>query len=96
MVEDLLNGNFTYTDSGLLDKSHIHLFTYKEILSMFEQAGYSVEEIRTQLSGLSDRQRELIGKLVELSSGSTKEMFESFQYIVRGRFVSTQSIYCVM
>lgn len=96
VVEDLLNGNFTYTDSGLLDKSHIHLFTYKEILSMFEQAGYSVEEIRTQLSGLSDRQRELIGKLVELSSGSTKEMFESFQYIVRGRFVSTQSIYCVM
>lgn len=44
VIEQLLYGNFTYTDIGLLDKTYIHLFTYNEIVRMFDEAGYDICE----------------------------------------------------
>lgn len=36
----ILNGNFKYTTTGLLDYDHKHLFTYNEIGRMFSEEGY--------------------------------------------------------
>lgn len=85
VVEDLINVNFTYRDEGLLDRTHIHLFTYKEILSMFEKADYKIENVITRELPLEKKQKELVEKLVELSEGSEAFMFETFQYVIRAR-----------
>lgn len=41
---NLLVDDFTYTDVGLLDKTHIHLFTYRSIASLFASAGLLIED----------------------------------------------------
>jgi 2-polyprenyl-3-methyl-5-hydroxy-6-metoxy-1,4-benzoquinol methylase len=41
----LLGGRFRYTDRGILDRSHTHLFTRATLAETLERAGYRVERI---------------------------------------------------
>ena len=41
---NLLLNDFTYTQYGVLDETHVHLFTYKSIASMFASAGLCIEK----------------------------------------------------
>lgn len=85
IMQQLLNGRFQYQDTGLLDRSHIHFFTYYEILSMFQEEGFLVEEVRTASEPLTKEQEHLIGKLLELSNNVDEHMYSTFQYVVRAR-----------
>lgn len=40
----LMTDDFTYTSLGLLDETHIHLFTYKSIASGLADAGFRIEK----------------------------------------------------
>lgn len=39
VILELMQGEFTYQDTGLLDKTHLRFFTYKTALNLFKQAG---------------------------------------------------------
>ena len=80
VMEKLLQGHFTYTETGLLDKTHIHFFTYNEIVKMFEDGGYKVEKVKTIVRPISERQEDLIRKLLKVQKGASKFMYEAFQY----------------
>ena len=41
----LLGGRWRYTDRGILDRTHIHLFTRKTLVETVEAAGYRVLEL---------------------------------------------------
>jgi 2-polyprenyl-3-methyl-5-hydroxy-6-metoxy-1,4-benzoquinol methylase len=41
----LLGGRFRYTDRGILDRSHTHLFTRATLAETLERAGYHVQRI---------------------------------------------------
>lgn len=41
-VIDLFNGRWDYTESGLMDRTHLRFFTRKTILELFDHAGYDV------------------------------------------------------
>jgi 2-polyprenyl-3-methyl-5-hydroxy-6-metoxy-1,4-benzoquinol methylase len=41
----LLSGRWRYTDRGILDRSHTHLFTRATLAETLERAGYRVERI---------------------------------------------------
>jgi 2-polyprenyl-3-methyl-5-hydroxy-6-metoxy-1,4-benzoquinol methylase len=41
----LLGGRWRYTDRGILDRSHTHLFTRSTLAETLERAGYRVERI---------------------------------------------------
>lgn len=53
VVKDLvLHGNWTYTASGIMDKTHLRFFTRNSIISMFKDTGYepvTVEGIHSVL-----------------------------------------------
>ena len=85
VMEDLLKGNFTYMEVGLLDKTHIHMFTFNEILSMFAVGGYLVERIEPIIYGITREQEELIPKLLALSPDAKEHMYKTFQYLVCAR-----------
>ena len=41
----LLKGDFEYTETGLLDKTHLHFYTVDEIYRVFEEADYEINHI---------------------------------------------------
>lgn len=51
VVAPLLGGRFTYTDSGLLDKTHLRFFTLDELLRLFTDTGYEVQEVERVMVG---------------------------------------------
>jgi 2-polyprenyl-3-methyl-5-hydroxy-6-metoxy-1,4-benzoquinol methylase len=88
VMRDLIKGNFTYQDMGLLDRTHIHFFTRRELLRMLTGAGYQVEELRMSLQeeikDCEESDKKLVQKLVELSGGESVEAeFYAYQYVAK-------------
>ncbi len=42
----LINKNWEYSESGILDSTHFRFFTKKSIVSLFSKCGYSIEKIK--------------------------------------------------
>lgn len=83
VVHALLNGDFHYTDTGLLDKTHIHFFTYNEIVRMFNDKKYDILNITyTIVNSNTEKREKIIADLMSVSDNAQKFMFEAFQYIV--------------
>jgi len=45
----LVEGNWTYQDEGILDRTHLRFFTYHEIIKLFDEAGYIISGINETL-----------------------------------------------
>lgn len=41
----LLRGDFEYTETGLLDKTHIHFYNQREVERVFNEAGYEITNL---------------------------------------------------
>lgn len=82
VMKQLLRGEFKYTDMGLLDRTHIHFFTYKEIINMFNEANYAIEKMEGKLVSISEEEKSLEKKLLEISEAVTPEMYETYQFLV--------------
>ncbi len=77
----LLNGRFPYMDSGLLDRTHIHMFTYNEMVQLFvNDAGLRIEKL-TMNGSLSEADSRLADELLKLGNAE-KFMYQAFQYQV--------------
>ena len=49
VIHKLIEGNWTYEKEGILDETHLRFFTYKEIIKLFSQAGYSIQKVEEVL-----------------------------------------------
>ena len=78
MYNLLTFGLFTYTETGLLDCDHKHLFTIQEMQKMLEKEGFHINEIISiqDRSFYNDWELEFIDKLIAFSDGK----FNDFQY----------------
>lgn len=85
VMEELIEGRFRYRDVGLLDRTHIHLFTYYEIMTLFQDAGYEVKDINGTVFDISERERKIMNILLKLSENTEAWMYETFQYTVRAQ-----------
>jgi 2-polyprenyl-3-methyl-5-hydroxy-6-metoxy-1,4-benzoquinol methylase len=41
---ELMQGNFDYTETGLLDETHLHFYTKNHIEDIFAEAGYAIKD----------------------------------------------------
>lgn len=82
VMQQLLKGEFRYTDVGLLDRTHIHLFTGKEIVNMFESENYRLELLEGVGYQLTEEQETLKEELLKISKEVSPAMYETFQYTV--------------
>lgn len=89
VIEQLIHGMFSYQDTGLLDRTHIHFFTYYEILLMFQDAGYKVEETVRNDIPMSEEQRKIANVLLSLSEDAQDWMYETMQYVVKARRIES-------
>lgn len=57
IVVELLTGHFSYTDTGLLDRTHLRFFTLDSMTALLESCGFMVGEIhRTTMAFEATRQ----------------------------------------
>jgi len=63
VIHNLVEGSWRYTDAGILDRTHLRFFTFKEIERMFDAAGY---EIVGRAANVSRKLQDL-----ELAAGGT-------------------------
>lgn len=47
LIDQLINGRWIYTNWGLLDKTHFHLFTLTELKKLFEQVNLNLEIVKS-------------------------------------------------
>ena len=87
IVINLLKGNFTYRDAGLLDRTHIHLFTLREIQKMLQDTGYVVKAVqkndhREGFLEDSPENRRMIEALFQIEGIADWKEFDAYQYLV--------------
>lgn len=93
VLHELINGNFHYADTGLLDKTHIHFFTYNEIVKMYEENDFNViSTVASNLTPLlSKKDSDFIDALTKLSSHKNDMLFKAFQYITLAEIKDTKN-----
>lgn len=87
VVLDLLKGNFTYEDSGILDRTHIHFFTLQEIIKMFVRCGFEIVDTQGIHMDIvrSETDEEIYRQLLEIPGVASEINFNVYQYIVKAR-----------
>lgn len=85
VMEELIDGRFHYCDMGLLDRTHIHFFTYREIVELFQRSGYLIKYLDGIRFHTTERQKQLEKVLLELSDATEDWMYETFQYVIKAQ-----------
>lgn len=90
VVRSLLEGNWTYEAAGLLDRTHLHFFTRRTIIELFEFAGLRIRSIQAvpgpnyaewQATGRPDEVH--VGRLhISSLPPNEAEEFYIYQYLV--------------
>jgi O-antigen biosynthesis protein len=83
----VFSGTWTYEDSGVLDRDHLRFFTRKDILRMFEEAGFATERLAA-VNGSRSRFFRMTAEKPGLFNALTGGLFRNFlalQYVARFR-----------
>lgn len=83
MMPLLQMGAFTYEDAGILDRTHLHLFTKLEIIRLFVSAEMTVRDMKYTVMGETDAEIEsFIDSLAEFMKQKEREQFLAYQYLL--------------
>lgn len=84
VITKLLQGDFTYKDAGLLDQTHIHFFTYNEIVRMFTSCGYDLVKYDGKIGyeDYSEKDQKLMEQILTLSGIADHQLFQIYQFLV--------------
>ena len=86
MLPLLINDEFTYTDAGILDTTHLKMYTCTEICRLISSNEYEIENIfSTTIGEPSPKMYELINILVQLSSSKDETQYLAYQYVVKAK-----------
>jgi SAM-dependent methyltransferase len=79
----LVHDRWEYTDAGLLDRTHVHLFTITELALMLGRAGYRVDAIDSVQMPMPDELIPLSRLATRLGAGEDVEVrLGAYQYLV--------------
>ena len=82
IIEELLNGYWTYTKAGILDETHLRFFTQTEITKMFDEAGYNVKKYVGNDIGISESGNTLLEKMLKCNIIDNVDDFMAYQWFV--------------
>lgn len=84
VIIPLLKGQFTYQDSGILDKTHLRFFTCQEIVKLFHKAEYNII-IQANMSSPEKEEEKFLDQLCSLEGVTEKNSFLAYQYIIKAK-----------
>lgn len=81
----LLNGNWDYQDSGILDRTHLKFFTKKSICEMFDNVNLKIESlyITESTENYPESNPEMMEKLRNIMSEEAFAQIFAYQYLVK-------------
>lgn len=88
VITNLLRGDFTYENMGVLDKTHLRFFTKKTIIQLFTQAGWEIESITArpvegfQFEKIVNVYKKIAGDL-QVDINELIENLKTYQWVVR-------------
>ncbi len=83
VLRDAIHGLWTYTDSGLLDRTHLRFFTLIELDKMLKNATYSKCEYTANVIPMNSEDEKWVNKFWEMSEFTTSDQFKVYQYLVK-------------
>ena len=88
MLPLLQRDEFSYSDAGILDRTHVKMYTGVEIQKLLLRCGYGIETLGYTVMGKPDEDEEkMIDMLNSLMERPARESFLAYQYILRARCV---------
>jgi 2-polyprenyl-3-methyl-5-hydroxy-6-metoxy-1,4-benzoquinol methylase len=83
----LLEDRFPYADQGLLDRTHVHLFTLRELEAMLAEAGFAPQHLDAHRIPMPQPVRDLLAPVASASpdGGEMLARLEAYQYLVVAR-----------
>jgi spore maturation protein CgeB len=93
VVSALLEGNWSYEPAGLLDETHLHFFARRDMIDLFERAGFRIENLQVVPGPGYDEWRQMgrpgevrVGRL-QIADNLPEEAEEFFvyQYLIVAR-----------
>ncbi|MCR5671751.1 MAG: methyltransferase domain-containing protein [Butyrivibrio sp.] len=84
VIYELLRGNFSYQDAGILDRTHLRFFTKNEVIKLFQERGYEIIDMEGSFwpSESTAAHKEFFDKLLAIDGVVDKSEFEIIQYLV--------------
>ena len=81
----LIDGDWTYEDQGILDRTHLRFFTQRTARALVEQGGYRVVAMDGRAFAISPEQAALRERLLPLlGDGATANDLDAYQWVVVG------------
>ncbi|WP_294379377.1 bifunctional glycosyltransferase family 2 protein/class I SAM-dependent methyltransferase, partial [uncultured Clostridium sp.] len=88
VLKDLLiNGNWTYQEDGILDRTHLRFFTKNEIIKLFYNNGYLIDKMSCIMTDKSDEDQKFIDNLKVFNKENSFE-YEVYQYLIKAKKLS--------
>lgn len=75
-------GNWTYTDAGILDRTHLRFFTKSEITKLFCESGYEVKQYIGKDVGITESAQNMLEKLSQNLLINNSDDFMAYQWLV--------------
>lgn len=82
----LLQDDFTYTDMGILDKTHLRFFTYKTIASFFSKIGFEIVECKAKVSDIENLSKNIPDSVKKYIKNNPHSFV--YQYVLKVKIAS--------
>lgn len=92
IIKSIINGSFSYSDYGALDKRNLRFFTLLEIQKMFDLQRYNLNSILSVKLKDIIEYNDIINALCSISNESIKEQFQSYTYIVKASIKENKTL----
>ena len=83
MIPLLLEDRFTYEDAGILDRTHLRMYTKKEIQTLISSAGFQITDTKPTSVGECPKElKPIMDAVASFDQTGNKDAYEAYQYIV--------------
>ncbi|MCC0649943.1 bifunctional glycosyltransferase family 2 protein/class I SAM-dependent methyltransferase [Clostridioides sp. ZZV15-6598] len=86
VLRELICGNFTYAEWGILDKTHLRFFTLSEIQKLFSGNNYDINSVSASIVGLTGEDEKLIDCLCSMSGENMRDQYQAYQYKIKATY----------
>ncbi len=86
MLPLIVHDVFSYGDAGILDRTHLKMYTGTEISKLISNSGYRIEEMyRVKMGEPSEKEEKILKQLVSLMEVPNREVYLTYQYLVKAQ-----------